>query len=77
MNTQTDNVDQVIFDDEGNSNAATREKMTDILTPGYQAEFDPLEAENVGAFFEDAMSEKDALESTDDLLDPESSADQE
>ena len=77
MNTQTDNVDQVVFDDEGNSNAATREKMTDILTPGYQAEFDPLEADNVGAFVEDAMSEQDALESTDDLLDPESSADQE
>ena len=77
MNTQTDNVDQVIFDDEGNSSAATREKMTDILTPGYQAEFDPLEADNVGAFVEDAMSEIDALESTDDLLDPESSADQE
>ena len=65
MNTQTDNVDQVVFDDEGNSNAATREKMTDILTPGYQAEFDPLEADNVGAFVEDAMSEQDALESTD------------
>lgn len=77
MNTQTENVDQVIFDDEGNSNAATREKMTDIMTPGYQAEFDPLEADNVGAFVEDAMSETDALESTDDLLDPELSADQE
>lgn len=77
MTTQTDNVDQVIFDDEGNSNAATREKMVDILTPGYQAEFDPLEADNVGAFVEDAMSELDALESTDDLLTSESSADQE
>lgn len=77
MNTQTENIEQVIFDDEGNSNAATREKMTDILTPGYQAEFDPLEADNVGAFVEDAMNEVDALESTDDLLEPESSADQE
>lgn len=77
MNIETENVDQVIFDDEGNSTAATREKMTDILTPGYQAEFDPLEADSVGAFVEDAMSEGDALESTDDLIDPESSIDQE
>lgn len=77
MTIQSEIVDQVIFDDEGNSSSATREKMTDILTPGYQAEFDPLEADNVGAFVEDAMSELDALESTDDLLSPESSADQE
>jgi hypothetical protein len=40
-----------------------REKLTDALTPGYQAEFDPIEAERAGAFVEDALSEADALES--------------
>ena len=38
------------------------EKMRDIATPGYQAEFDPNEAEASGAFAEDALSESDALE---------------
>lgn len=46
-----------------------REKLTDALTPGYQAEFDPDEAEQAGAFEEDALSEGDALASTDDLAD--------
>ena len=44
-----------------------REKLTDALTPGYQAEFDPEEAERAGAFVEDALSEQDAAESGDDL----------
>ena len=52
-------------------NAATagalREKLTDAATPGYQAEFDPEEAERAGAFVEDALSEQDAQESTEDL----------
>jgi hypothetical protein len=38
------------------------------LTPGYQAEFDPEEAERAGAFVEDALSEQDAAESGDDLV---------
>ena len=44
-----------------------REKLLDAMTPGYQAEFDPEEAECAGAFVEDALSEGDALASTDDL----------
>jgi hypothetical protein len=44
--------------------AALREKLADAEVPGYQAEFDPDEAERAGAFVEDAMSEQDALEST-------------
>lgn len=42
------------------------EKLNDALTPGYQAEFDPEEAESAGAFSEDALSEGDALSSTHD-----------
>lgn len=50
--------------DEGDSqDAALREKLADALIPGFQAEFDPDEAEQVGAFHEDALSEQDALDS--------------
>ena len=41
-----------------------REKLIDAQNPGYQAEFDPIEAEAAGAFPEDALSEADALAST-------------
>lgn len=44
-------------------------KLLDAMTPGYQAEFDPDEAEQAGAFIEDALSEEDALASDVDLLD--------
>jgi len=43
-------------------------KLNDALTPGYHAEFDPAEADRAGAFAEDALSEADALASTEDLL---------
>ena len=39
------------------------EKLLDAEIPGFQAEFDPLEAERLGAFKEDALSEEDALDS--------------
>ena len=45
-----------------------RQKMADALTPGFQVEFDPAEAERVGAFVEDALSEQEAAASGDDLL---------
>lgn len=41
-----------------------QEKLLDAEIPGFQAEFDPFEAERLGAFAEDALSEQDALEST-------------
>mgnify|MGYP001445109932 CR=1 FL=1 len=41
-----------------------QEKLLDAEIPGFQAEFDPLEAERLGAFIEDALSEQDALESS-------------
>ena len=56
-------------DDAASSAAALREKLTDALTPGYQAEFDPEEAAVVGAFREVALSEADAAGSSDDLAD--------
>ena len=43
-----------------------QEKLLDAEIPGFQAEFDPLEAERLGAFKEDALSEQDALDSTND-----------
>jgi 1-aminocyclopropane-1-carboxylate deaminase/D-cysteine desulfhydrase-like pyridoxal-dependent ACC family enzyme len=39
------------------------EKLIDAQTPGFEAEFDPLEAERAGAFAEDALSELDAADS--------------
>lgn len=45
------------------------EKLTDAGTPGFQAEFDPDEAERAGAFYEDALSEQDALDSDVDSVD--------
>lgn len=43
-------------------------KLEDLETPGFVGDFDPDEAELVGAFREDALSEQDALESTADAL---------
>jgi hypothetical protein len=44
--------------------AVLREKLIDALTPGFQAEFGPDEADQAGAFVEDALSEEDAAESS-------------
>lgn len=70
MTTQiSDNLEQSTFDDQANAAEALREKLDDAMTPGYQTEFDPDEAEIVGAFVEDALSEEDAAESDADLID--------
>jgi len=42
------------------------EKMLDAMTPAYEVEFTPEEAELAGAFQEDALSPSDAMESADD-----------
>lgn len=47
--------------------AALRDKLADALTPGFQAELDPEEAEHAGAFHEAALNEEDAAESAVDL----------
>jgi hypothetical protein len=44
------------------------EKLIDAETPGFQVEVDPDEAEKLGAFAEDALSEADALDSTGDMV---------
>ena len=44
-----------------------REKLVDSLIPGFAAECDPEEAQQAGAFIEDALSEADAAESSIDL----------
>ena len=44
-----------------------KEKLLDMETPGFQAEFDPLEADLMGAFEETALTEQDALDSVIDL----------
>lgn len=60
--------EQMIFHKEADvTTGVLREKLVDMMTPGYQAEFDPEEAEFIGAFTEDALSEKDAIESGVDL----------
>ena len=69
----SDNTDEESFNtkEEDVQRSAILEKLTDSLTPGLQVEFDPEEAELAGAFVEDALSEKDALESSIDLQDAE------
>lgn len=50
---------------------AVAEKLADAMIPGYVVEFDPDEAEQAGAFVEDALTEEDALEGAADLADEE------
>jgi hypothetical protein len=70
MNKQMSNPEESAdFDDQANAVDVVAEKLQDALTPGYQAEFDPEEADQAGAFFEDALSEQDAMESDTDLMD--------
>ncbi len=57
-NTETDDLDPEIL----------QQKLLDAQIPGFQAEFDPHEAEMLGAFAEDALTEKDAQESVIDIL---------
>lgn len=45
------------------------EKLNDALTPGAKIEFDPDEAEQAGAFEEDALTAADAADSLEDLVD--------
>lgn len=47
---------------------ALRQKLTDALVPGYEVECTPEEADAMGAFEEDAISEADAEGSTSDWV---------
>lgn len=44
------------------------QKLMDLNVPGRQVEFTPEEAEVLGAFPDDALSEEDAKESSIDLI---------
>jgi len=59
---------EVVFNSNEDAAEALREKLADMETPGFEAEFDPEEAELAGAFVEDALSEQDALDSGPDSL---------
>ncbi len=67
MKELDDRLKQKIFPDTSNdianADAVLIEKLSDAMTPGFEAEFDPEEAERAGAFHEDALSEADALDS--------------
>lgn len=47
------------------------EKLADADNPGFIVDVDPDEAERLGAFMEDALTEQDALDGSVDLLDGE------
>lgn len=67
-------IDQFASLDEGTSvrpwvrSSVVSDKLTDAYQPGVQAEFDPIEAEQAGAFHEDALSDSDALDTVVDLV---------
>lgn len=67
-NTEADDLaEHITFDAKADQAAAIREKFIDVLTPGFQAEFAPDEADQAGAFVEDALSEDEAAASGIDL----------
>lgn len=59
---------EMAIDREVDASEALNEKLRDAQIPGFEVEFDPDEAENAGAFEEDALSEADALESSTDWV---------
>lgn len=57
------------IDNGSNGDDVLADKLNDAMTPGFEVEFDPEEAERAGAFQEDALTEADALDSCIDLTD--------
>jgi hypothetical protein len=53
-------------DEEVSQDDVIGQKLRDAETPGYEAAFDPDEAERI-AFHEDALSDQDASDSVTDL----------
>jgi len=62
--------------EEPSQETAITDKLTDILTPRFVVEFDPVEAELAGAFTEDALNDDEALESSWEHFEPDSDDDQ-
>lgn len=54
-------------EDHKTMNQVIKEKLLDMETPGFQAEFTPDEADLLGAFEETALTEQDALDSVIDI----------
>ena len=68
MNSENPSFIDLIIDDLAIAAATLREKMRDAEVPGFHAEFAPDEAEMVGTFVEDALSENDAAERDTELI---------
>lgn len=62
MNTDTENP---------NDTDSALQKLADANIPGFIVDVDPDEAERLGAFMEDALTEQDAMAGSVDLLDGE------
>ena len=62
MNTDTENL---------NETDIALQKLADSNIPGFIVDVDPDEADLLGAFVEDALTEQDALEGAVDLWDGE------
>lgn len=63
MTTKNTNVDTA----EQLDQEALQAKLRDTQIPGYLVPFDPEEAEQLGAFVEDAMTEAEAADSSTDI----------
>lgn len=61
----TNNINEVLT--ELSDEELLAEKLSDGQTPNFTSEFDPDEAERLGAFIEDALSEEDARDGGVDL----------
>ncbi|WP_407965782.1 hypothetical protein [Bartonella sp. C271] len=63
------NFDETISNEQKYADEVLNEKLRALMIPGLKVEFDPEEAERLGAFFEDTLSEEDALDGAIDLVD--------
>lgn len=51
-----------MYSDNEKLNDTVSEKLEDLMIPGFSVEVSPIEADIMGAFSEDALSEHDAME---------------
>jgi hypothetical protein len=67
MADQLDSMRAQAVDEGSTVHGVMHGKLADAQISGLQVEFDPDEAEQAGAFVEDALSEQDALASSQDM----------
>lgn len=65
------NNDEITSADVPTTSEVISMKFKDAQIPGFEAEFDPEEADAAGAFEENALSEEDAAQSSIDMSDEE------